>query len=77
MKLVFATMIRAADRWCRVSVSDLERHQLTAEGGARIRPATGNTDNREPPAQKRSRMINRPPIYRTLRTDPVGACREM
>ena len=28
MKLVFATMIRAADRWCRVSVSDLERHQL-------------------------------------------------
>ncbi len=29
MKLVFATMIRAADRWCRVSISDLERHQLT------------------------------------------------
>ena len=28
MKLVFATMIRAADRSCRVSVSDLERHQL-------------------------------------------------
>ena len=28
MKLVFATMIRAANRWCRVSVSDLERHQL-------------------------------------------------
>jgi transposase-like protein len=28
MKLVFATMIRAAERWCRVSVSDLERHQL-------------------------------------------------
>jgi putative transposase len=28
MKLVFATMIRAADRWCRVSISDLERHQL-------------------------------------------------
>jgi len=28
MKLVYATMIRAADRWCRVSVSDLERHQL-------------------------------------------------
>jgi hypothetical protein len=21
-------MIRAADRWCRVSISDLERHQL-------------------------------------------------
>ena len=29
MKLVFATMIRAADRWCRVSISDLERRQLT------------------------------------------------
>lgn len=29
MKLVFACMIRAADRWCRVSISDLERHQLT------------------------------------------------
>ena len=28
MKLVFATMIRAAERWCRVSISDLERHQL-------------------------------------------------
>jgi hypothetical protein len=22
MKLVFATLIRAADRWCRVSISD-------------------------------------------------------
>ena len=28
MKLVFATMIRTAARWCRVSISDLERHQL-------------------------------------------------
>jgi hypothetical protein len=28
MKLVFATLIRAADRWCRVSITDLERHQL-------------------------------------------------
>jgi hypothetical protein len=28
LKLVFATMIRAADRWCRVSITDLERHQL-------------------------------------------------
>jgi hypothetical protein len=25
MKLVFATLIRVADRWCRVSISDLER----------------------------------------------------
>jgi transposase-like protein len=28
MKLAFATMIRSAQRWCRVSVNDLERHQL-------------------------------------------------
>jgi putative transposase len=28
LKLVFATMIRAAGRWCRVSITDLERHQL-------------------------------------------------
>jgi putative transposase len=28
MKLVFATMIRAAEHWCRVSITDLERHQL-------------------------------------------------
>jgi hypothetical protein len=43
MKLVFATMIRAAQRWCRVSVSDLERHQLQrlrAELGLDPPPAT-------------------------------------
>lgn len=43
MKLVFATMIRAAGRWARVSVSDLERHQLKllrAELGLDPPPAT-------------------------------------
>jgi putative transposase len=43
LKLVFATMIRAAERWCRVSVSDLERHQLKllrAELGLDPPPAT-------------------------------------
>jgi len=43
MKLVFATMIRAAERWCRVSVTDLERHQLKllrAELGLDPPPAT-------------------------------------
>jgi transposase-like protein len=47
MKLVFATMIRAADRWCRVSISDLERHQLTllrAQLG--LDPPPADTDNR-------------------------------
>ena len=28
MKLAFATMIRSAERWCRVSVNDIERQQL-------------------------------------------------
>ena len=48
LKLVFATMIRAADRWCRVSISDLERHQLTllrAELG--LDPPPANTDHRK------------------------------
>ena len=43
MKLVFATMIRTAERWCRVSISDLERHQLQllrAELGLDPPPAT-------------------------------------
>jgi hypothetical protein len=48
-RVVFATLIRAADRWCRVSISDLERHQLTllrAELGLDPPPAN-NTDNRK------------------------------
>ncbi len=28
MKLVFASLIRCAERWRRVSISDLERRQL-------------------------------------------------
>ena len=53
MKLVFATMIRAADRWCRVSITDLERHQLKllrAELGLDPPPADNNnrrTDRRK------------------------------
>jgi len=51
MKLVFATMIRAAERWCRVSISDMERHQLKllrAELGLDPPPATSSrkTDRR-------------------------------
>ena len=48
MKLVFATLIRAADRWCRVSISDLERHQLRllrTELG--IDPPPANTEDRK------------------------------
>jgi transposase-like protein len=50
MKLVFATMIRAAERWCRVSISDLERHQLNllrAELGLDPPPATTNHRNND------------------------------
>jgi hypothetical protein len=53
MKLVYAVMIRAADRWCRVSISDIERHQLNllrAELGLDPPPATRNdrkTDRRK------------------------------
>jgi transposase-like protein len=60
MKLVFATMIRAADRWCRVSISDLERHQLRLLRTELGLPAT-TSRNRQPqnrPTQKRRRMIN-------------------
>jgi len=53
MKLVFATMIRAAERWCRVSISDLERHQLKllrAELGLDPPPTRGN--QRKTPRRK-------------------------
>src|SRR5215218_1149370 len=54
MKLVFATMIRAADRWCRVSITDLERHQLRllrAELG--LDPPPADTDSRRTDRRKR------------------------
>jgi putative transposase len=48
LKLVFATMIRAADRWCRVSISDLERHQLALlRTELRLNPPPANPDNRK------------------------------
>ena len=59
MKLVFAVMIRAADRWCRVSISDLERHQLKllrAELGLDPPPAE-HPRPQDRPAQERRRML--------------------
>ena len=50
MKLAFATMIRAADRWCRVSVNDIERHQLKllrTELGLDPPPAEDQTTRRK------------------------------
>lgn len=50
MKLAFATMIRAAERWCRVSVNDIERHQLKllrAELGLDPPPAEDQTSRKK------------------------------
>lgn len=55
MKLAFATMIRSAERWCRVSVNDLERHQLAllrAELGLDPPP---QRHERPAPVRKRTR----------------------
>jgi hypothetical protein len=46
MNVVYAVMIRASESWCRVSVSDLERHQLKllrAEIGLDPPPASSHT----------------------------------
>jgi putative transposase len=54
MKLVFATMIRAADRWCRVSITDLERHQLKLlRADLGLDPPPAGTDNRRTDRRKR------------------------
>jgi putative transposase len=48
LKLAFATMVRASERWCRVPMSDLERRQLEllrAELGLDS-PPTDNEANR-------------------------------
>jgi len=49
MKLAFATMIRSAERWCRVSINDIERHQLRllrTELGLDPPPAAEHTTRR-------------------------------
>jgi putative transposase len=50
MKLAFATMIRSAERWCRVSINDIERHQpklLRAELGLDPPPADDQSTRRK------------------------------
>jgi transposase-like protein len=57
MKLAFATMIRSAEGWCRVSVSDLERHQLKllrAELGLDPPPAEDRTTQRRRTTERRA-----------------------
>jgi len=57
MKLAFATMIRSAERWCRVSVNDIERHQLRllrAELGLDPPPAEDRSTNQRRTAQRRA-----------------------
>lgn len=46
MKLVYATMI-CAERWCQVSISDLERHQLSLlRAELQLDPPPANTNDR-------------------------------
>jgi len=55
MKLAFATMIRASERWCRVSISDIERHQLRllrAELGLDPPPVQDQTTRRRRTAER-------------------------
>ena len=57
MKLVFATMIRAANRWSRVSISDLERHQLRllrADLGLDPPPTTDHHDKQASTTRRKS-----------------------
>jgi transposase-like protein len=57
MKLAFATMIRCAERWCRVSISDLERHQLKllrAELGLDPPPTEDQSSRRRRTAERRA-----------------------
>jgi hypothetical protein len=71
MKLAFATMIRAAERWCRVSINDLERHQLKllrAELGLDpTQPRSSNPNTTNIPT-RRGVTPRAEPLYRTLRT---------
>ncbi len=56
MKLAFATMIRAAERWCRVSVNDIERHQL------KLPPPAEDQAPRRKRAGKRVAACDRTPV---------------
>jgi hypothetical protein len=47
-------MIRAAERWCRVSFTDLERHQLKLlRADLGLDPPPAGTDNRRTDRRKR------------------------
>jgi len=50
-------MIRSAERWCRVSVNDIKRHQLRllrAELGLDPPPAENRSTNQRRTAQRRA-----------------------
>jgi transposase-like protein len=56
MKLAFATMIRAAERWCRVSINDLERRQLKLlRIELRLDPPPVNDDRTDAPRRTAKR----------------------
>jgi hypothetical protein len=71
MKLAFATMIRAVERWCQVSVNDIEGPQLRllrAELGLAPPPTENHATRRRRTTGHRSSMKPESTIYRALRT---------
>jgi hypothetical protein len=70
MKLVFATLIRTAQRWSRIAVNDLERHQLRLlrqELGIDPPPTTNQQEGQDNRPDHR-RMSSQHPVYRRFRT---------
>ena len=67
IKPVFATKISAAGRWCRVSITDLERHQLRLlRAELELDPPPATTVHK--PVTRRSPHDQQVTLYRTLRT---------
>jgi hypothetical protein len=76
LKLVFVTMFRAASRWCRVSINDIERHQLRllrAQLGLDP-PSRRSTSPTKEKTGPHRRMKAAALVYRTTKLDrrPLG-----
>jgi transposase-like protein len=59
LKLAYTTMIRAAERWCRVLISDM---LLRAEFGLEL-PLSQHRQPQNQSTQEPSSMLSRPAIY--------------
>lgn len=54
MKLVFAALIRCAQRWSRVSITEIERHQLRLlRAELQIDPPTTSGEKEERPRRRK------------------------